>query len=170
MMTRVGIRLMLLIAISATIGCDRVTKHIAATTLSGEPRQSFLADTFRLEYAENTGAFLSLGADWPPRTRTALFGIGNAIVLVVLAVLALRMRPSMPTRLGVTLFIAGGASNVLDRIASGKVIDFMSVGLGPVRTGIFNVADVAIMLGTGIVVVASWLTSPDTDPRYRRDV
>jgi signal peptidase II len=68
-MTRIGVRLVLLIAIGATIGCDRVTKHIAATTLSEVPRRSFLADTFRLEYAENTGAFLGLGADWPPRVE-----------------------------------------------------------------------------------------------------
>ena len=85
MMTRISVRVMLLIAISATVGCDRVTKHIAATTLAGEPRQSFLADTFRLEYAENTGAFLSLGANWPPQIRTAVFGIGNAVVLLAFA-------------------------------------------------------------------------------------
>jgi signal peptidase II len=169
MTKRIGVRLLLLIAIGATIGCDRVTKHMAATTLSGEPRQSFLGDTFRLEYAENTGAFLSLGADWPPRIRNAVFGTGNALLLCALAVLAMKVRWPTPALVGIVLFIAGGASNVLDRITSGKVIDFMNVGLGPVRTGIFNVADVAIMFGAGIVLVASWLTSADTDPRYRHD-
>ena len=48
------------------------------------------------------------------------------------------------------------ASNLLDRITYGKVIDFMNLGLGPVRTGIFNVADMAIMLGAAIVVVAGY--------------
>jgi lipoprotein signal peptidase len=43
-----------------------------------------------------------------------------------------------------------------DRIIYGKVIDFMNVGLGPVRTGIFNVADMAIMLGAAIVVGAGY--------------
>ena len=60
-MTRIGVRLVLLIAIGATIGCDRVTKYVAATTLAEAPARSFLADTFRLEYAENAGAFLGLG-------------------------------------------------------------------------------------------------------------
>jgi signal peptidase II len=55
---------------------------------------------------------------------------------------------------GVALFVAGGVSNLLDGIAYGKVIDFMNVGLGPVRTGIFNVADVAIMLAATLVVFA----------------
>lgn len=156
MTTRIGIRLVLLVAIGATIGCDRATKHMAATMLSGTASQSFLADTVRLEYVENAGAFLGLGADWPPGIRTALFGIGNAVLLVVLAVMAMRRRWSRPVLLGVALFVAGGASNLVDRLAFGKVIDFMNVGLGPLRTGIFNVADMAIMLGVGIVVLAGY--------------
>jgi signal peptidase II len=149
---RIGVRLVLLIAIVATIGCDRVTKHVAATRLSDRPGRSFLADTLRLEYAENTGAFLSLGAGWPRPVRTAVFGAGNALAL---AFFFIAMRRGWPTRtlLGVALFVAGGASNLADRIAYGGVIDFMNVGIGPLRTGIFNVADMAIMLGAGILVL-----------------
>ena len=159
-MARIGVRLALLIAIGATIGCDRVTKHMAATTLSEAPSRSFLADTFRLEYAENTGAFLGLGADWPLAVRTAVFGAGNGLLLVALAVLAVKGRWPRRALLGVALFVAGGASNLLDRIAYGMVIDFMSVGIGPLRTGIFNVADMAIMLGAGILVLAYWPPRP----------
>jgi signal peptidase II len=152
MMTKIGIQLVLLIAIGATIGCDHVTKHVAATRLSEGPSRSFLADTFRLEYAENTGAFLSLGADWPLPVRTAVFGAGNALLLALFVVV---MRRGWPTRtlLGVALFVGGGVSNLLDRIIHGTVIDFMNVGIGPLRTGIFNVADMAIMLGVGIVML-----------------
>jgi signal peptidase II len=156
MMTKIGTRLVLLIAIGATIGCDRVTKHIAATTLSGTHGQSFLADTVRLEYVENAGAFLGLGASWPLAVRTALFGIGNAVLLFALAVMTMRVRWPRPALLGLALFVAGGASNLLDRITYGKVIDFMNVGLGPLRTGIFNVADMAIMLGASIVIVIGY--------------
>lgn len=155
-MARVGVRLVLLIAIVATIGCDRVTKHMASTTLADAPGRSFLADTLRLEYAENTGAFLSLGADWPRPVRTAVFGVGNAVLLVALAVIAVRRRWPGMALLGVALFVAGGASNLLDRITAGMVIDFLNVGVGPLRTGIFNVADVAIMLGAGLLVVEGY--------------
>jgi signal peptidase II len=154
MMTKIGTRLVLLIAICGTIGCDRVTKHVAATTLSGAPSRSFLADTFRLEYVENTGAFLGLGAGWPLPVRTAFFSIGSGLLLLALALMAMPLRWPRPALLGVALFVAGGASNLLDRITYGKVVDFMNVGLGPVRTGIFNVADIAIMLGAAIVIVA----------------
>jgi signal peptidase II len=152
MMTRIGIRLVLIIAIGATIGCDRVTKHVAATRLAHGPGRSFLADTFRLEYTENTGAFLGLGADWPRPVRTTVFGAGNALLLALFVV---AIRRGWPTRtlLGVALFVGGGVSNLLDRIVHGAVVDFMNVGIGPLRTGIFNVADMAIMLGVGIVLL-----------------
>jgi len=145
----------LLVAIGATIGCDRVTKHIAAITLSATQSRSFLADTFRLEYVENAGAFLGLGASWPVPVRTALFGIGNGVLLLALT-LAMRLRWPRPALFGLALCVAGGASNLVDRLTYGKVIDFMNVGLGPLRTGIFNVADMAIMLGAGIIVISGY--------------
>ena len=153
-MTRLGVRLLLVLAIAATISCDRATKHIAATTLAGAPTQSFLADTVRIQYAENTGGFLSLGADLPPVLRTGLFTFGTGVALVGLIVAALVLRWTGWPLLGVSLFVAGGASNWIDRLAHGSVIDFINVGIGPLRTGIFNVADVAIMLGVTIVIGA----------------
>jgi len=152
-MTRVGARLVLVVAIVATISCDRATKHIAATTLVGASSRSFLADTVRLEYVENTGGFLSLGADLPPAVRTGLFTIGTGLTLVALVAGAIWFRWSGWPLLGVSLFVTGGASNWLDRVVHGSVIDFINVGVGPLRTGIFNIADVAIMLGVGIVVL-----------------
>ena len=164
-MTRICVRLVLLVAIGATIGCDRVTKHVAATTLSEAPSQSFFADTFRLEYVENTGAFLGLGADWPVAVRTATFGIGNGLLLVALAVIAVRGRWPTRTLLGVAVFVAGGTSNLLDRIAYGVVIDFMNVGIGSLRTGIFNVADMAIMLGAGILMLEGYRSNRHALPK-----
>jgi len=154
--TRIGLRLVLLIAIVATIGCDRVTKHVAAITLSEASSRSFLADTFRLEYVENTGAFLGLGADWPLPVRTAVFDVGNGLLLLAVAVVAMRSRWRRRSLVGAAIFVAGGASNLLDRITYGVVIDFMNVGIGPLRTGIFNVADMAIMLGAGIFVLEGY--------------
>ena len=152
-MTKIGVRFALIIAVVATIGCDRVTKHVAVTALADAPVRSFLGDTLRLEYAENPGAFLGLGDHWPREVRIAVFGIGNGLLLVALGVAARRARWSGPALLGVALFIAGGAANLLDRIAYDVVIDFMNVGIGPVRTGIFNVADMAIMLGAAMAVI-----------------
>ena len=147
---RRGVFLCLLLAGAA--GCDRVTKHLAVTTLAGAPGQSFLADTVRLQNNEKPGAFLSLGATWAPSTRVVLFQLGNALFLAVAAFLASRYRWSRVANCGLVLFLAGGLSNLADRLAIGSVIDFLNVGIGPIRTGIFNVADVAIMAGTAMVL------------------
>jgi signal peptidase II len=64
----------------------------------------------------------------------------------------MRQARSRVILVGLALFVAGGASNLADRVTRGSVIDFMSVGSGPLRTGIFNVADAAIMLGAGLVL------------------
>ena len=61
---------LLIVAALGTIGCDRVTKHAAAAYLAGTPTRSFLGDTIRVGYVENTGGFLSLGAElgWNRKT------------------------------------------------------------------------------------------------------
>ena len=155
-MNRVWRFLLLLGLIGATIACDRVTKQAAATMLSGSAGQSFLADTIRLEYAENPGAFLGLGASWPRAVRTALFTIGNGLLLAAVVIVGIGRRWSLPMLIGMALFLGGGTSNLIDRVARGTVVDFMNLGVGPLRTGIFNVADVAIMAGAAVMVLAGY--------------
>ena len=138
-----------------TIGCDRATKHAATVLLAGEPDRSYLADTVRLGYTENTGGFLSLGADLPPRVRTAVFTIATGFALLGLLIVAVADRFAGPSSLGLILFAAGGASNWIDRVLRGSVVDFLNVGVGTLRTGVFNVADVAIMVGAGLVVLGA---------------
>jgi signal peptidase II len=146
--------LLLVVVLAATIGCDRVTKRIAADTLAGAADRSFLAGTVTVLYTENTGGFLSLGAGLSSRSRTAVFVVGTGLILVAAAIGLLRSRFDLWSMLGVTLFVAGGASNWIDRVTRGTVVDFLNVGIGPIRTGVFNVADMAIMAGLGLLIVA----------------
>lgn len=136
----------------ATAGCDRVTKHLAVTGLAGYPDHSYLGDTVRLQYHENPGAFLSLGASWSPVTRAVAFQLGNGLFLAWVMVAASRRRWSRIGTAGLILFLAGAWSNLVDRVFLGSVIDFLNVGIGPLRTGIFNVADVAIMVGAAFLL------------------
>jgi len=147
---------LLCLLLAATAGCDRVTKHLAMTNLAGMPEQSFLADTIRLDYHENPGGFLSAGATWRPEIRAIVFQFVNALVLTASGFLALRYQWSRWGKAGLIMFLAGGMSNLVDRIAMGRVIDFLNVGIGPFRTGIFNVADVAIVAGIALLLVEHW--------------
>ena len=130
-----------------TIGCDRITKQAARINLMGAPTQSY-----QLEYTENNGAFLSLGSRLPEWARTMLLRVGVGLALAALVFMVLKHRWSGAALAGASLTVAGGVSNLLDRILRGSVVDFMSVGIGPIRTGIFNVADVAIVVG-GVLLI-----------------
>jgi signal peptidase II len=147
---------LLCLLLAATAGCDRVTKHLAMTTLAGMPEQSFLGDTIRLDYHENTGGFLSAGATWRPEVRAVVFQIANGAFLLGTLIIAARRRWSRLAAAGLLLFLAGGISNLVDRVAMGRVIDFLNVGIGPLRTGVFNVADVAIIAGVALLMLERW--------------
>jgi signal peptidase II len=166
MIHRISVRVVLLVAVAATVGCDRVTKHVASVALAGGGVHSYLADTIRLEYVENTGGFLGLGADWPDAWRTTLFTIVTGVILSAMAVVAARSRRHVWLLTGVCLVLAGGASNWIDRVVRGSVVDFMNVGIGPLRTGVFNVADMAIMLGAAVLLLTR-LRPVDTRPDRR---
>ena len=154
-MTRTQRRAALLcLLLIGTAACDRATKHFALTSLAGMADQSFLAGTLRLTYRENPGAFLGVGADWRPELRLACFQIGNGLALIATVVLAAR-RGSRLGNTGMLLFFAGGASNLIDRVAMGRVVDFLNVGIGPLRTGVFNVADMAIVAGVTLLIIES---------------
>ena len=157
-------RILALILVLTTIGCDRVTKHLATATLNGTPGRSYLADTIRLEYAENPGAFLSLGARLPEWARTGILTLGAFIGLAAVAVGAFTRHWKGTSLIGALLFLGGGVSNLLDRIMRGAVVDFMNVGVGTFRTGIFNVADIAIMAGAAL-----WILGARREPNASRN-
>ncbi len=150
---RTSVRLLLLLlVVASTIGCDRVTKHMATELLATKPMQSFLADSVRLQYAENIGGFLGLGADVPPVVRAPLFTVATGVALAVLLTGLLRSQWPFWRSFGVALFLAGGVSNWVDRVLRGSVVDFLNLGVGWLRTGIFNFADVAITLGIAVFI------------------
>jgi signal peptidase II len=133
---------------------DQITKYTAKYYLEGQGVYSFIGDTFRLGYSENTGAFLGLGSSLPENIRTFLFS--GLVALFLLAFLVYIIKSSSINKTGViagALIISGGLSNLIDRLVNnGAVIDFMNLGIGSLRTGIFNVADMAIMLGAFLLL------------------
>jgi signal peptidase II len=74
--------------------------------------------------------------------------------LVVLLVALLRTRWSLWRATAIALLLAGGVSNWIDRALHGSVVDFLNIGIGWLRTGIFNFADVAIMLGAALFLIS----------------
>jgi signal peptidase II len=155
---------LLLLTMLSCVGCDQVTKSAARAQLVPGASISLLGDVIRLEYIENPGAFLSLGHSLPVATRHALFTYGGALLVLGAMLWALFSLRATTARtvgadfaqtLGAALICGGGLGNSIDRFAhGGYVTDFLNVGIGGLRTGIFNVADFALLLGF-VVVAAS---------------
>jgi signal peptidase II len=148
--------LLVLLVLLCCVGCDQAVKALAKGAFASAPPLLLLGGTLRLEYTENPGAFLSLGAELPAAAR---FFLGVVLVgatqLGLLAFLLRTRTLSTWQRVGFSLFLAGGLGNWIDRLLNeGRVIDFVSLGVGGLHTGIFNVADVAITAGILMVLVA----------------
>lgn len=139
----------LVILVVAT-GCDQAIKNIAQKSLIGERPISLWNDLIRIEYVENAGAILGLGANLPIAVRLVLMLIFVGVMLVTTFVFAFRPPHNlgMMQLAGIALVAAGGLGNLFDRIFNqGMVVDFVSFGVGGLRTGVMNMADIAIFCG-----------------------
>jgi signal peptidase II len=141
--------LALLMVLTATAGCDQATKHLARSGLGEAGYASLPGGFVELALAENPGAFLSIGSGLPDQVRNTLFtglvGLGLAVLLVYLVKTS---RLGWFSFLALALVWSGGVSNLFDRLARhGLVTDFIFVRVGPLHTGVFNVADLAIVFG-----------------------
>jgi len=141
---------LILLVLLSCVGCDQVTKQIARQSLATSNPISLLGDSLRLQYVENRGAFLSLGANIPEHWRFGLLTLLTGCFLVALVLYLLRSKGlDRATSITLALVTGGGIGNLIDRLVhQGRVVDFLNLGVGPVRTGIFNVADIAITFGT----------------------
>jgi len=151
------------------IGCDQQTKQIAKDRLEYVAGGfSYLNDTFRLIYAENNGAFLSAGSDWPPIVHTLFLKVIPFVLLAGMFIYTLfSAKVNIRQALALSFIIGGGASNIIDRIFyGGSVVDFMNIGLGDLRTGIFNFADVSIMIGLfALLIMNFWPEKKEVLPQ-----
>ncbi len=137
-------------------GCDQTTKVIAKEYLPHNEFMSFVGDTVRLQCIENKGGFLSMGSSLPEKTRELIFTVGSgAIVVLMLCHLLVASSLTPMITIALSLICSGGFGNLIDRILyDGHVIDFLNVGIGGLRTGIFNAADVAIMAGALLILLS----------------
>lgn len=149
------------VVLLSCIGCDRVAKVSARHYLAASS-VSYWSGIFRLQYVENVGAFLSAGSGMPAAQRFWIFtiftGLGLAGLLLFVAT-ARRLQPFQVVAF--SLIIGGGFGNLIDRIFNhGAVIDFVNLGIGSLRTGIFNAADVQILAGICLLLLQNLQSTP----------
>lgn len=138
----------------AWIIIDQATKALFKQILTPGEVVSLLSGSLLVLPTYNHGAFLSLGAGMSAATRNIVFLYGVLAILVGLFVWVLRSPTLRRTEvIAAACILGGGLSNLFDRcVYDGRVFDFLNMGIGQLRTGVFNVADMGIMLGVALLL------------------
>ena len=157
-------RLITVLVTLLLVGCDQITKQFAFVYLPKDQMDSYFNDLLRVGYRENMGAFLGLGNSLSEETRFWLFVvIIGSLLFGLLCYLITSKKQPFSSIFALTFVFAGGVSNFYDRIVNdGAVVDFLNIGVGTLRTGIFNIADVAIMFGVLVLLLAQFKSKPNT--------
>jgi signal peptidase II len=143
---------------------DQTSKAWAARVLRSDGDRSLISGFLNFAYAQNTGVAFSMLDD---HGDTGKWGL--SIVALVAASLVLYFfwrTPRSDDRIlgALALLLAGIAGNVTDRLRLGYVIDFIDVQFGNWHYPTFNVADAAICVGAGLLVIDMFLSKRKSEP------
>jgi signal peptidase II len=139
---------------------DRWTKHIVETTLSFTDTKHVIPHYFDIVRSQNPGVAFGLFAQSDLRFRSVILIGFSVVAILVLAVLLTRIRRwDRPTGIGVALVFGGALGNVYDRIHTGTVTDFLDFYFRAYHWYTFNLADTAICVGAGLLIL-SMLRAP----------
>lgn len=145
---------LVLILLISNVGCDQISKRIVRERIGEQQEFRFLNDHLTLMKIENSGAFLSLGESLPLPIKLILLVIVPSLLLAWATIFVLtRQNLSTKTFVGIAFIIGGGIGNLYDRVVHGSVTDFLHIDFGFFQTGIFNMADVSIMVGIGFALL-----------------
>ena len=147
----------LLLLLTLNFGCDQISKKIVRSEISDYEHISIIKDRFTLTKVENSGAFLSLGDDMPYIFRLIIL-TGLPLMFLAYGLYFLFTKRNLPISMQIALcfLIGGGIGNLYDRIVHGSVTDFMHMDLYLFQTGVFNFADISIMIGVVVLLVQSF--------------
>jgi signal peptidase II len=143
---------------------DRWTKHIVAQRISLYSHIQIIPGFFQLTHTENTGAAFSLFADSAAPWKTGMLIAFSVIALVVVSVLLWKNHHAhVATGIGLSLIMGGALGNLWDRVASGRVVDFLLFYFRRYQWPVFNLADSAIVVGAGLLVVEILIAKSHTE-------
>jgi len=133
---------------------DRWTKRLVAAHIAMYSHIQIIPGFFRLTHTENTGAAFSLFADSHSHWKTALLIGFSVLAMVIVTVLLWKQsRPLSMTGIALSLILGGAIGNLWDRVASGRVVDFLLFYVKHYEWPVFNLADSAIVIGAGLLVI-----------------
>jgi signal peptidase II len=143
---------------------DQITKVLTRLYVVPGSETPIIGNLFTLHNVENSGAFLGMGSDLNPTLRLIFLLILPILVLGYVTIHIIKNKElDRLSLIGFCCIVGGGIANVYDRIVYGSVTDFFHIDLGGVfRTGIFNFADMSVMLGLGLLLFAGFKKGKET--------
>ena len=152
----------ILIAVAAAIVvADQVSKGMVRAWLPLYDSVTVIPNLLDLRYVQNTGAAFGLLNNVDIPFKAAIMTAIALFALIAIAVYARRVAPDEPlTRIGLALVLGGAVGNLIDRIAAGYVVDFIDVYWRGWHFWAFNVADAAITVGAGCVILEMMIGGP----------
>jgi signal peptidase II len=153
-MTKNSARAIYLLIVVLVVLLDRWTKHLVAERIALYSHIQIIPGFFRLTHTENTGAAFSLFADSTVPWKTGLLIAFSVIALIVVVVLLWKNHHAhLVTGVGLSLIMGGALGNLWDRLARGRVVDFLLVYVKQYQWPVFNLADSAIVVGAGLLIL-----------------
>jgi signal peptidase II len=138
----------------AVVFLDRWTKHMVAAHIAIYSHIDIITGFFRLTHTENTGAAFSLFADSPSPWKTWLLIAFSLIAMAIVSgMLWKQNRAFTVTAIALSLILGGALGNLWDRMASGRVVDFLLFYVRQYQWPVFNLADSAIVIGAAMLVL-----------------
>ena len=139
---------------AAVFAVDRLTKWLIETYVSALDTYRIIPGFFDIVHSENRGVAFGLFNDSTSEWRTVvLIVISTAALALVGALLWKSSHMDRLTVIGLGLILGGAAGNVFDRVAWGRVTDFLEFYIGQYHWPTFNVADSAIVVGSGLLLL-----------------
>jgi signal peptidase II len=133
---------------------DRLSKWIVENNVSALDTVRVIPGLFNIVHSENRGMAFGILNDSTYEWRTTLLIVLSAAAVVfVAAMLWNAQRLDRYSFWGLTLILGGAAGNVLDRAVWGRVTDFLDFYIGKYHWHTFNVADSAIVIGSGLLLL-----------------
>jgi signal peptidase II len=140
---------------------DRWTKRLVAAHIVIYSHIQVIPGFFRLTHTENTGAAFSLFADSPSHWKVGLLVGFSVIAMVIVSVLLWKQsRPLTTTGIALSLILGGAVGNLWDRVANGRVVDFLLFYFKQYQWPVFNLADSAIVVGAALLVIEILFAKP----------
>ena len=151
-------RIIWVILVAALISLDQLTKIYFANTIA-LGNAIFVTDWFNLVHVLNTGAAFSFLANADGWQRPLLIGVSFLVIFPVTLVCLSKKAESIERWAG-GLVVAGGTSNLLDRIQTGAVVDFLDLHWRGWHWPAFNLADSYIFCAVVVWVLLLRNTAP----------